>query len=75
MCQKFHSRDFPGGPVIKTPHFHCSGQGSIPGLGTKILYATGGRNQKKRKKNSIAEQVCVGVGGGNEDYVYMNFFV
>ena len=20
-----HSRDFPGGPVVKTPHFHCRG--------------------------------------------------
>ena len=30
---KNSSMDFPGGPVVKTPHFHCRGTGSIPGLG------------------------------------------
>ena len=29
-------RDFPGGPVIKTPCFHCRDTGSIPGQGAKI---------------------------------------
>ena len=24
-------QDFPGGPVVKTLHFHCRGTGSIPG--------------------------------------------
>ena len=28
------SRDFPGGPVAKTPHSQCRGLGSIPGVGT-----------------------------------------
>ena len=32
----FYFRDFPGGPVVKTPHFHCRGMGSIPGWGTNI---------------------------------------
>ena len=31
--------DFPSGPVVKTPHFHCRSKGSIPGPGTKILHA------------------------------------
>ena len=31
--------DLPGGPVLKTRHFHCRGQGSIPGQGTNILHA------------------------------------
>ena len=31
--------DFPGGPVIKNPHFHGRGKGSIPGRGTKIPQA------------------------------------
>ena len=26
--------EFPGGPVVKTQHFHCWGQGLIPGWGT-----------------------------------------
>ena len=32
--------EFPGGPVVKTPHLHCRGVGLIPGLGTKILQAS-----------------------------------
>ena len=34
--------DFPGGPVVKTPCFHCRGAGdvgSFPGWGTKIPHA------------------------------------
>ena len=26
--------EFPGGPVVKTQHFHCQGQGLILGWGT-----------------------------------------
>ena len=26
-------RDFPGGPVVKTPHLQCRGPGSDPWLG------------------------------------------
>ena len=36
ICFKKESWDFPGSPVIKIPHFHCRGVGSIPGLGPKI---------------------------------------
>ena len=38
-CKRFlynMDREFPGGPVVGTWHFHCCGPGSIPGLGTKI---------------------------------------
>ena len=28
--------DFPGGPKVKTLHFHCRGQDSIPQQGTKM---------------------------------------
>ena len=31
--------DFPGGPVVKMPCFHCRGRGFIPGQETKILRA------------------------------------
>uniref|UniRef100_A0A4W2I0J8 Apolipoprotein E n=1 Tax=Bos indicus x Bos taurus TaxID=30522 RepID=A0A4W2I0J8_BOBOX len=31
------SREFPGGPVVRTPCFHCHGPGCNPWLGTKIL--------------------------------------
>ena len=41
---KFHFKitllgEFPGGPVVRTWHFHCWGPGSIPGWGTKIQQA------------------------------------
>ena len=29
-------RQFPGGPVAKTPHSQCRGPGLIPGKGTRI---------------------------------------
>ena len=32
-------REFPGGPVVRTPRSHCRGLGSIPGQGTKIPQA------------------------------------
>ena len=36
-----NDRDFPGGPVVKTPHFHPQGaRGSIPGRETKIPHVT-----------------------------------
>ena len=31
--------DFPGGPVVKTPHSQCSAMGLIPGRGTNIPQA------------------------------------
>ena len=41
--------EFPGGPVVRTRHFHCRGLGSILGRGTKIPQAArrGRKNQKK----------------------------
>ena len=35
-------RDFPGGPLVKTPGFHCRGHGLTPGWITKVSHA--GRN-------------------------------
>ena len=40
--------EFPGGPVVKTQCFRCSGLGLIPGEGMKILQATQ-RGQKMNK--------------------------
>ena len=34
-------RDFPGGPVVKSPPSNAGDAGSIPGWGTKIPHATG----------------------------------
>ena len=35
-----HDQRIPGGLVVRIQHFHCCGQGSVPGWGTKILQAT-----------------------------------
>ena len=32
-------KDFPGGPVVKTPPFNAAGVSSIPGWGAKIPHA------------------------------------
>ena len=34
------TREFPGGPVVRTRCFHCCGPGSTPGQRTKITQAT-----------------------------------
>ena len=38
-------KGLPGGPAVKTPHFHCRGAGSIFGGGTKSVHAA--RHSKK----------------------------
>ena len=40
------TRDFPGGPVIKRPLFHCRGTGLIPSGGIKIPHATWWESKK-----------------------------
>ena len=37
---KWQQWDFPGGPVVKTPSFHCRGTGSITDPGSKLPHAT-----------------------------------
>ena len=45
--------DFPGGPVVKTPHFPCRGL-RFNHQGTKILHASrhGQKNRRRKKKES-----------------------
>ena len=33
LCKMGYSRDFPGGPVVKTPRFQCRGRGFDPWWG------------------------------------------
>ena len=44
--------DFPGGLLVRMPCFHCTGMGSIPYWGIKILYASG-CGKKKKKVNFL----------------------
>ena len=47
-----HSREFPGGPVVRTWRFHSCDPGSTPGPGTKIPQATcKPRGTAKKTKN------------------------
>ena len=47
--EKKQKREFPGGPMVKTLHFHSEGLGLIPSQGTKILHAKKNRGGRKRK--------------------------
>ena len=40
--------DFPGSPVVKYAHFHCRGEGVIPGWGTKISNVMRYSHQRKK---------------------------
>ena len=39
-------KDFPGGPVVKTPPSNAGGEGSVPGQGAKISRASWLKNPK-----------------------------
>ena len=43
-------RDFPGSPVVRTLPSNGQGEGSIPGGGAKILYASQPKNQNIKQK-------------------------
>ena len=43
-------RDFPHGPVVKTPPSNSEGVGSIPGRGAKIPHALKPKNQNIKQK-------------------------
>lgn len=44
---------FPGGLVVRTWHFHHCSLGSIPGLGTEILYQVATCCDQKKKKKPL----------------------
>ena len=51
--------EFPGGSVVRTPHFTAEGPGSIPGQGSKILKAVQHSQifWKKKKKAKYIKQL------------------
>ena len=51
---KYDTREFPGGPMVRTQRFHCQGPGSIPGQRTKILQVAW--RGRKKKKNLFMKQ-------------------
>ena len=51
LCEK-NARDFPRGPVVKTPCFPCRGHGFNPRSGNKTPHAMqDGQKTKEKKKN------------------------
>ena len=51
--KKKNLEHFPGGPVIKTQHFHHRGhRGSTPGWETKIPHTIQPKQTNKQKQNS-----------------------
>ena len=50
---KLPDREFPGGLVVGTWHFHYHGQGLIPGQGTKIPQTMWYGQKVKHSKQSI----------------------
>ena len=44
LGQQIQSWNSPGGPLVKNPPSNGEDEGSIPGLGTKILHTTGQLN-------------------------------
>ena len=49
---KNNQREFPDGPVVRTPCFHYQGPGSTSGQGTKILQVTHHCQKIKLKKKT-----------------------
>ena len=47
---KVLTRDFPGGPVVKTSPSNAGGAGSIPGRQAKIPHASGPKSQNIKQK-------------------------
>ena len=53
-CLREVDKDFPGGPVAKTPCSQCRGLGSIPGQRDRshVLHCTTKKEKKKKNKRS-----------------------
>ena len=50
LFKNLYSRDFPGGPVVKTLPSNAGGAGSIPGQGAKIPHTLWPKNQNIKQK-------------------------
>lgn len=52
-----HFRNFPGGPVIKTPIFHCREYEFDPGWGVKIPEASWQKKKKHKTSNILTNSI------------------
>ena len=53
LWKKLKRGDFPGGPVVKLPHFRCRDVGLIPVQGTMIMCVIQPKKKRKKKKKFI----------------------
>ena len=53
-------RDFPAGPVVKTPSFHYKGPGSIPGQETKTSCAMTQPKKENNHDDGDDDDICKG---------------
>ena len=54
---KIEVRDFPGGPMVKTPSFCARDAGSICGLVAKIPHTSWPRNRNIKQKHSVTNRI------------------
>ena len=50
------SGEFPGGPVVRTQHFHYRGLGSIPGRGIKLRGAAKERKKERKEMRTMSRK-------------------
>ena len=48
--------EFPGGPMVRTRHFHCHGPGSIPGPADDTTLMTESEEELKRLLMKVKEE-------------------
>ena len=64
---ELEAREFFGGPAVSTGSFHCRGQDSILGWGTKILQALQKKGTSSHKAVLVAlSQLLVCTHGGTK---------
>ena len=56
LKKKAKRREFPGGPVVRTPHFHCRGPGLNPLVGEPRSCSQKQKKKKKKRQNGRAQE-------------------
>ena len=59
VTERLNSRDFPGGPVVKTQSSRAGGLGLIPGWGAKIPHAQWPKNQNINNRSNIVKNLRI----------------
>ena len=57
LIRNYLPRDFPGGPVVKTPRFHCRGPGILSLVGELRSNVPRGAAKKRKKATGLKQKV------------------